>query len=340
MGQVDKRLRQAFPHHADEVFGGCSVLLFGDFGQLPPVGDLSLYTTASRKPLSDLGRAAYQIFNRAIVLDQVMRQSGEDASQVLFCDILLRLRDAEVTKEDWKCLMKQTPAQLRDLSPFTAALHLRPTVEAVVEHNVARLRASGQPVATIKAVHKGPNAAKASLDEAGGLEPVVCLAHGARVMLTSNLWVDKGLVNGAMGIVAAICYLTGSPPYLPVSVMVHFDSHSGPTLPDGTVPITPLRRSWSTSGAQCSRTQLPLKLSWAVTIHKSQGLTLPKVVIDVGKKEFSAGLTFVACFRVRHMTDILFDPPFPFEHLSRLSNSQWLKERQCEDMRLQAFELT
>ena len=337
MGQVDKRLRQAFPHHADEVFGGCSVLLFGDFGQLPPVGDLPLYTTASRKPLSDLGRAAYQMFNRAIVLDQVMRQSGEDASQVLFRDILLRLRDAEVTKEDWKCLMKQTPAQLRDLSPFPTALHLRPTVEAVVEHNVARLRASGQPVATIKAVHKGPNAAKASPDEAGGLEPVVCLAHGARVMLTSNLWVDKGLVNGAMGTVAAICYLTGGPPDLPVAVMVHFDSYSGPTLPDGTVPITPLRRSWSTSGAQCSRTQLPLKLSWAVTIHKSQGLTLPKVVIDVGKKEFSAGLTFVACSRVRHMNDILFDPPFPFERLSRLSNSQRLRERQNEDLRLESL---
>ena len=67
--------------------------------------------------------------------------------------------DAEVTKEDWKCLMKQTPAQLRDLLPFTTALHLRPTVEAVVEHNVARLRASGQPVATIKAVHKGATSA-------------------------------------------------------------------------------------------------------------------------------------------------------------------------------------
>ena len=34
-GQIDRRLRQAFPHHAQEVFGGCSMLLFGDFGQLP-----------------------------------------------------------------------------------------------------------------------------------------------------------------------------------------------------------------------------------------------------------------------------------------------------------------
>ena len=38
---------------------------------------------------------------------------------------------------------------------------------------------------------------------------------------------------------------------------------------------------------QCSRLQIPLKLAWAVTIHKSQGLTLNKVVIDVGKKRFS-----------------------------------------------------
>ena len=176
--------------------------------------------------------------------------------------------------------MKQTPAQLRDLSPFPTALHLRPTVEAVVEHNVARLRASGQPVATIKAVHKGPNA---SPDEAGGLEPVVCLAHGARVMLTSNQWVDKGPVNGAMGTVAAIYYLTGGPPDLPVAVMVHFDSYSGPTLPDGTVPITPLRRSWSASGAHCSRLQLPLELAWAVTIHKSQGLNARQSGSGCGK---------------------------------------------------------
>ena len=102
----------------------------------------------------------------------------------------------------------------------------------------------------------------------------MCLATSARVMLTSNLWVDVGLINGA---VQAICYITGGPPDLPIAVMVRFDSYSGPTFPDGTVPITPLCRCWSSSGGQCSRLQLSLKLAWAVTIHKSQGLT---VVVD------------------------------------------------------------
>ena len=169
--------------------------------------------------------------------------------------------------------MTRTPTRVQDVSPFATVLHLIPTVEAVVEYYVAQLQASGQPIATIKAVHTGPNAAKAPADDAGGLEAVVCLAESARVMLTSNLWVDVGLVNGAMGAVHAICYRTGGPPGLPIAVMVRFDSYSGPTFPDGTVPITPLRRCWSFSGGQCSHLQLPLKLAWAVTIHKSQGLT-------------------------------------------------------------------
>ena len=268
-----------------------------------------------------------------------MRQSGQSPAQVLFRRILLRLRDARLTEDDWKQLMKQTSAQVPDLAPFATALHLYPTIEAVVEHNVARLRASGQPIATIKAIHTGPNAAKASSDDAGGLEAIICLAHGARVMLTANLWVDMGLVNGAVGTVVAICYSTGGgPPHLPVAVMVRFDSYHGPTLPDGTIPITPLRRTWSASGTSCSRLQLPLKLAWAVTIHKSQGLTLDKVVVDIGKKEFSTGLTFVACSRVRHLEDLLFDPPFTFQRVANLSKSQRLQERLLEDSKLLLLE--
>ena len=83
-GQVDKRLSQVFPHRADQLLGGCFCLLFGDFGQLPPVMDLPLYTRVSIIHLSDLGSTAYQMFYHAVVLEQVMRQSGQDPNQIVF----------------------------------------------------------------------------------------------------------------------------------------------------------------------------------------------------------------------------------------------------------------
>ena len=84
-----------------EVFGGCSVLLFGDWGQLPP-----LYTTVARTELSDLGSADYHLFDKAIVLDKVTRQAGADTEQHLFSDRLLILRDGQTMVVDWKHLMK------------------------------------------------------------------------------------------------------------------------------------------------------------------------------------------------------------------------------------------
>ena len=121
-------------------------------------------------------------------------------------------------------------------------------------------------------------------------------------MLSANLWVEVGLVNGALRTVQADCYKSGqNPPALPLAVTVKFVSYGSLILPDGTVPITPLCRTWFS-------TFMPIELAWAVTIHKSQGHTLDKVLIDIRirKKEFSSDLTFVACSRVRHLTDLLF----------------------------------
>ena len=154
--------------------------------------------------------------------------------------------------------MTRTAARVSDHSSFYNALHLLPTVEEVVEYNIQKINVCGQPVAEIKAIHTGPRAHQATADEAGGLQAVVHLAHGARVMLTSNLWVEMGLVNGAMGTVVAICYRQGGPPHLPVAVMIHFDTYSGPTFQDNTVPIVPQRRNWLQGGLACSRLQLPL----------------------------------------------------------------------------------
>ncbi len=249
----------------------------------------------------------------------------------------MRLRNGEITLDDWKVLMKQTPAAVGNASTFQEALHLFPTAAAVAEYNVEKLRTNSQPVARIEAIHSGPRASRIPASDAGELEPVIFLACKARVMLTANLWVQVGLVNGALGTVVSICYdgADQSPPSLPVAVTVKFDFYTGPTLADSTVPIVPLRRTWLSSTYPCSRLQLPLKLAWAVTIHKSQGMTLDKVVIDVGKKEFSAGLTFVACSRVRHVKDLLFNPPFAFQRVAHLASSRRHKERLNEDLRLE-----
>ena len=77
--------------------------------------------------------------------------------------------------------MTRTPAEVSDASNFSNAIYLFPTVEAVAEYNIHKLQACGQPVA-IKAVHTGPHASKAS-DDAGELQPVVCLAKGARPLI-------------------------------------------------------------------------------------------------------------------------------------------------------------
>ena len=150
---------------------------------------------------------------------------------------------------------------------------------------------------------------------------------------------QTGLVNGAMGTVVAICYdeAGGSPPNLPVAVTMRFDSYYGPTLPDGTVPITSLCCTRLSTEKQCSRLQLPLKLVWAVPIHKCQGMTLNKAVIDVGKKDFSAGLTFVAYSRVRQLKDLLFMPPFTFQRVANLAKSHRHTERLREEKRVQGL---
>ena len=300
--------------------GNCFVRLTEDcakFFHTSEKQDMPMYTTMPRTEISDLGSTAYHHFDQAVILDKVMRQAGQDCEQEVFRDLLMRMRNAESTISDWRLLMKRTLAEVGDTSSFAESLHLYATTADVADHNARKLRGSGQPVTVIKALHKGPSASKASPDEAGGLNPVVCIAEGARVMLCANLWVDVGLVNGAIGTVVSICFENGhSPPDLPVAVTVRFDSYTGPTLSDSSVPIAPLSRTW-----------------FGGTIHKAQGMTLNKAVIDIG--EFSSGLTFVACSRVRHLADLLFVPPFPC-----LGKSIRLLGRLKEDARLASLGTT
>src|SRR6202451_2820239 len=84
------------------------------------------------------------------------------------------------------------------------------------------------------------------------------------------------------------------------------------------VPIVPSTATWENkTGKELSRTQLPLRLAWAITIHKSQGLTLEKAVVELGSKDFSAGLTFVAISQVKTLKGLAFRTHFDHAWLKK-----------------------
>lgn len=99
------------------------------------------------------------------------------------------------------------------------------------------------------------------------------------------------------------------------------------------VPIPPLLAEWTYGGKHLSCQQLPLQLRFAITIHKSQGQTLNKAVIDIGKAELAAGCTFVATSRLRWL-DIGIFQPMPFEYLKSISKGRNLQARVKEEKRL------
>jgi hypothetical protein len=86
MGWIDRRLCQVFPERREETFGGLGVLIIGDFFQLPPVGQASLFSMCSTHAceLAHVGRLAYKSINHTAVLTQAMRQSSDDEQSIAF----------------------------------------------------------------------------------------------------------------------------------------------------------------------------------------------------------------------------------------------------------------
>ena len=204
------------------------------------------------------------------------------------------------------------------------------------KNNLDSLKELRKPIIFIKARHNKSSAVKVSAEEFGGLFPNLYLCIGARVMLTRNLWVSKGLCNGSMGYVVDVVYSEGfETPSLPVAVIVQFDGYTGPSFfeKERCVPIIPVTSAVDISGNILERQQIPLKLAWAITIHKAQGLTLNKAWVDIGKKECFDGLTYVALSRVRNLKDMIIQP-FPFERIGNINKSKAFSFRKEEENRL------
>jgi hypothetical protein len=306
--------------------------MFGDFGQLAPVGDSRMFKPNANNANSVQGHGAYLQFTSLFSLTQCVRQANDR----VFCDLLLRLRDGENTLHDYHLLSQRFTGIVEQVQDFNAATRLFPIRDSVCEYNLQKLAELANPTAIIHSVHNKPAAATANANTACGLERNICLAVGAKIMLRVNLWVEKGLVNGSIGTVLRIIYTGQGPPSLPAFVICIFPGYSGPSfLPEHphSFPVVPIQRMWSEGNNVLSRIGLPLDLAWALTIHKSQGLTLPKAVIDIGLREMSAGISFVALSRVRNIQDLLLTP-FPSERITSLSAHQQICVRKAEEQRL------
>ena len=331
LGALDSRLREVFPERRDEWFGGVSVALMGDFGQLPPVMDLPMYSLLPGQGLSHVGQATFAAFNQGVVLEKVERVAGDSPEQQHFRGLLSRLRNGEVTPDDWTTLMTRSVHQMsmEEQAGFKDVLMLTSTHAAEAQLNEDALRRLGVPIARMEAVNSGPGAQTLKAEDAGGLQNILRLAAGSRVMLRQNLWVEAGLTNGALGKVLGILFdPDGSqPPALPVAVLVQFDAYNGPSYLQNTprvVPIPASTHNWMKDAKSCSRTQLPLCLAFATTIHKSQGWTRKQVSLDIGTSEHSLGITFVACSRVQALGGLCFNP-------TDLRACQWSRFRKINE---------
>ena len=145
---VDKRLRQA-TGQLYQPMGGLSVIVFGDFGQLPPVGDRPLYAPPSTTDLTIHGHAMYRMVTTVVILSQVLRQSSTDTADQAFRNLLSCLRDGKISHNDWQLLLKHTPQQAHKVDEFTDAVRLFYTKDSVAKYNLKKLYTLGTPVARI-----------------------------------------------------------------------------------------------------------------------------------------------------------------------------------------------
>ena len=168
----------------------------------------------------------------------------------------------------------------------------------------------------VTAVNILPGGAKRRTDPLSvdsNLPAEIILGQGSRVMMTANVDVDDGLVNGVMGTVVKI--IEGSKPLgQPQAVCVLFDDErvwansrlQNPPPQDvdpKSVVVQGHKEPLNHGGHKYTRHQLPLQLAWACTIHKVQGMTLPEIVVSLDDI-FKAGMGYVALSRVTSLSGL------------------------------------
>lgn len=295
---VDRRLKLARGSKAP--FGGAQLVLFGDLYQLPPV-----VTGADHVMLEHQGYQSPFFFDAHVLEGEYRRADGSwtmalttqhrQADDRRFSDLLGRLRTATQHAEDMRELNSRV---ISPQSISRTATVLCTTNRGAASINERKMQDLTGPV--------GVFVSRGSWSGSLPAEQVLEVKKKARVVLLRND-PDERFVNGSQGTVID---------WSEAEVRVELDK-------GGVVSVGPAR--WEQREVFIDPDtdeleyrvvrvfrQIPLRLSWALTIHKSQGMTLDDLAIDMGSGGFASGQTYVALSRARKLTDVvLLRPLFP-----------------------------
>ncbi|MGQ3673024.1 ATP-dependent DNA helicase [Xanthobacter sp. TB0136] len=315
---VDISLRIARENPAP--FGGVQMVLVGDFLQLPPVVPM-----AEQEMLARMGYEGPFAFH-AKVLRNALRSALGDAAGIgvqewdgeqANMDSLMPMQDVPLTHVPFTHVHRQSDhafistldairrgRNVREALDMLNAACVRPHRPGVlpVLLTPTNARADAYNARGLAALEEGGHAFDGSLEGEFGLEgdrlPVpekLVLKRGARVMALRND-PSRRWVNGSVGTVVGMDA---------DSARVKLDD--GPTVDMESFTWERVRYGWDENTGRIEAkvvgtyTQLPLAYAWALTMHKSQGLTLEDVRIDFGEGAFAPGQAYVALSRARSL---------------------------------------
>ncbi|XP_043272559.1 ATP-dependent DNA helicase PIF1 isoform X3 [Venturia canescens] len=259
----------------DKPFGGIQLILCGDFFQLPPVSKSEKKTKFCFQSM-----AWKECIKYNFELNTVYRQ--EDPK---FVDLLNRIRVGYVT-EEIACTLRATSSQKIEKNGILATRLCSHICEAD-EINSSQLDKLAGEEKIFIAQDSDENMTKI-LEQQLPVPHKLTLKVGAQVMLLKNININSGLVNGARGIIVKF---VGDTP------VVQF--RSGKEY-HATLEKWTIKRM---GNSFVHRKQIPLKLAWAFSIHKSQGLTLDCVEMSLGRV-FDAGQAYVALSRAQSLDSL------------------------------------
>lgn len=285
MDAIDHLLRQA--RSSKVPFGGVQVIMFGDLYQLPPIvsdPELHKYFAENYGGYYFFRAHAWQSAALKIYeLTNIFRQKGK-----IFKIILNAIRTGEVTQEALAKLNSRTTNKI----PEDGVITLATTNNTVTNINHIRLDKLEGRLYEYRAMISG------ELEQSAfPTEEVLRFKKGAQVMLLKNDR-EKRWVNGTLGHIHSL-----SKDEVKVDI-------------GGSVYSVP-RETWSKIRYYYDReenvieeevvssfTQFPLRLAWAITIHKSQGQTYNSIAVDLGSGAFAQGQTYVALSRCRSLKNL------------------------------------